>query len=64
MGARRRFAVLTGSKFRIESYPLLASLQDVGGAAAVTILQLEFMLLKQSIHKFVGSSFNQSEFTK
>ena len=37
----------TGSKFRIESYPLLASSQQVGAAAATTILQLEFMLVEQ-----------------
>ena len=45
--ARRRFAAITGSKFHIESYPLVASSQHVGAAAAVTILQLEFMLLEQ-----------------
>ena len=49
MGARRRFPAITGSKFciEIESYPLVASSQHVGAAAAVTILQLEFMLLEQ-----------------
>ena len=47
MGARRRFGAMTGSKFRIESYPLLASSQHVGATAAVTILQLEFMLVEQ-----------------
>ena len=45
--ARRRFVAITGSKFRIESYPLVASSQHVGAAAAVTILQLEFMLVEQ-----------------
>ena len=45
MGARRRFAEITGSKFRIESYPLVTSSEHVG--AAVTILQFEFMLLEQ-----------------
>ena len=55
MGARHRCAAITGSKFRIESYPLVASSQHVGAAAAVTILQLEFML---------GENFNQSEFKK
>ena len=37
---------ITISKFRIDSYPLLASSQHVGAAAAVTILQLEFMLVE------------------
>ena len=45
--ARRRFAAITGSKFLIESYPLMASSHHVGAAAAVTILQLEFMLVEQ-----------------
>ena len=45
--ACRRFAAITGSKFRIESYPLVTSSQHVGAAAAVTILQLEFILLEQ-----------------
>ena len=36
--ARRRFAAITGSKFCIESYPLLASSQQVGATAAVTII--------------------------
>ena len=45
--ARRSFAAITGPKFRIESYPLVASSQHVGAAAAFTILQLEFMLLEQ-----------------
>ena len=36
--ARRRFAAITGSKFRIESYPMLASSQHVGATAAVTII--------------------------
>ena len=45
--ARRRLAAMTGSKFRIESYPLLESSQHVGAAAAVTILLLECMLLEQ-----------------
>ena len=34
--ARRSFAAITGSKFRIKSYPLLASSQHVGAAAAIT----------------------------
>ena len=38
---------ITGSKFCIESYPLVASSQHVGASAAVTILQLEFMLVEQ-----------------
>ena len=44
----------------------MASSHHVGAAAAVSILQLEFMWLnsKQSMHKFVGSNFNQSEFKK
>ena len=45
--ARRRFAAITGSKFRIESYPLVTSSQHVGAAAAFTFLQLEFMLVEQ-----------------
>ena len=45
--ACRRLAAITGSKFRIESYPLVASSQHVGAAAAVTVLQLEFMLVEQ-----------------
>ena len=36
--ARRRFAAITGSKFRIESYPLLARSQHVGATAAVTFI--------------------------
>ena len=32
---------------RIESYPLVASSQHVDAAAAVTVLQLEFMLVEQ-----------------
>ena len=47
MGAlcvRRRFAAITGSNFRIESYPLLARSQHVGATAAVTILLLSFLL--------------------
>ena len=36
--ARRRFAAITGSKFHIESYPLLASSQHVGATAAVPII--------------------------
>ena len=43
--ARRRFAAITGSKFRIKSYRLLASLQHVGATAAVTILFI--MLVEQ-----------------
>ena len=38
LSARRRVAAITGSKFRIESYPLLASSQHVGATAAVTII--------------------------
>ena len=45
--ARHQFAAKTGDKFRIESYPLVASSQHVGAAAVVTILQLEFMLVEQ-----------------
>ena len=45
--ARRRFAAITGSKFRTASYPLLASSQHVGAAAAVTILLFELTLLEQ-----------------
>ena len=45
--ARRRLAAITGSKFRIQSYPFVASSQHVGAAAAVTNLQLEFMLVEQ-----------------
>ena len=32
------FAAITGSKFLIESYPLLASSQHVGATAVVTII--------------------------
>ena len=56
--ARRRLAAITGSKFRIQSggklatrswqaRNLMASSQHVGAAAAVTNLQLEFMLVEQ-----------------
>ena len=45
--AESRFEAITGSKFRIDSYPLVASSQHIGAAAAVTILQLEFMLVEQ-----------------
>ena len=41
--ARRRFAVITRSNFRIKSYPLLASSQHVGATAAVTILLIMFI---------------------
>ena len=40
--ARRRFAAITGSKFRIDSYPLLASSQHAGATAAVTIIDWIF----------------------
>ena len=36
--SRRRFAAITGSKFCLESYPLLASSQNVGATAAVTTI--------------------------
>ena len=36
--AHRRFAAITGSKFRIQSYPLLASSQHIGATAAVTTI--------------------------
>ena len=36
--ARHRFAAITGSKFRIEFYPLLARSHHVGATAAVTIV--------------------------
>ena len=45
--ARRRIAAITGSKFHIESFPLVASSQHVGAAAAVTILQLELIKVEQ-----------------
>ena len=45
--ARRRFAAITGSDFRIESYPLLASSQHVGATEAFTILLLSFLLFEQ-----------------
>ena len=45
--AHRRFTAIAGSKFRIESYTLVASSQHVGAAAAVTFLQLELMLVEQ-----------------
>ena len=35
--SRHRLAAITGSKFCIKSYPQLASSQDVGATAAVTI---------------------------
>ena len=41
------FAAITGGKLRVESYPLVASSEHVGAAAAVTILQLEIMQLEQ-----------------
>ena len=43
--ARRRFAAITGSKFRIKFYLLFASSQQVGATAAATILF--FMFLEQ-----------------
>ena len=48
MRACRRFAAITGSNFRLESYPLLASSQHVGATAAVTILLLSFLLFEQN----------------
>ena len=44
--ARSRFAAITGSNFRIESYPLLASSQHVGATVAVTILLFSFLLFE------------------
>ena len=41
--ARRHFAATTGPKFRIKSYPLLASSQHAGATAAVTILFIMFV---------------------
>ena len=38
---------ITGSKFRIESYLLLASSQHVGTTAVVPLVQLEIMLLER-----------------
>ena len=46
--ARRRFAAITGSKFCIKSYPLLASSQHVGATAAVTILFIMLFLTKDN----------------
>ena len=43
--ARRRLAAITGSKFRIQSCPLLASSQHVGATAAVT--NLFFLFVEQ-----------------
>ena len=43
--ARRRFAVIAGSIFCTESYPLLESSQLVGATAVVTIKFLEKMLI-------------------
>ena len=37
---RRRFAAITGSKYRIKSYPLLASSQHVGVTAAMIIFRV------------------------
>ena len=47
LSARRHLAAITVSNFRIGSYPLVASSQHVDTAAAVTILQLEFVQLEQ-----------------
>ena len=43
------FAAITGSKFRIKSYPLLASSQHVGATAAVTILFIMFVEQKTNL---------------
>ena len=40
--SRFSFAAITDSKFRIKSYPLLASSQHVGATAAVRILRVVF----------------------
>ena len=48
--ARRRFAAITGSKFRIKSHPLLTSSQHVGATAVVTILL--FMFIEQNLTLF------------
>ena len=64
MGARRRFAAITGSKLRIESYPLVASTQHVGAAAAVTVLQFEFMLLEQYTYNQSRNSLAQISTTQ
>ena len=45
--AHRRFAAITGSKFCIESYLLMASSQHFGAIAAVTILLFNFLLFDQ-----------------
>ena len=42
VGARRRLAVITGSKFRMKSCTLMASSQHVGATAAVSILRVVF----------------------
>ena len=46
--ARRRFAVITGSKLRIKSYLLLASSQHVCATAAVIILFIMLVDTKDS----------------
>ena len=38
--ARRHFAAITGSKFRIKSYPLLACSQHVGATASSVLMRV------------------------
>ena len=63
MGALRthlRFAVITGSKFRLKSYPLLASSQHVGATVAVSILRV----VSLCEFSFLASCCRITEFSK
>ena len=51
--ARRRFAAITGSNFRMESFPMLASSLHVGATAAVIILQLSFLFEEWKINVII-----------
>ena len=50
--ARRCFEAITGSKFCIESYPLLASSQHVGATAAATITGWIVCILLAGLSEF------------
>ena len=62
--AHRRFAAITGSKFRLKSYPLLASSQHVGATASSLLMQVVvycelFFLVRLSHYVMSQSVFVQ-----
>ena len=61
VGALRRFAAITGSKFRIQSYPLLASSQHIGATAAVTIIGSIVCILLADCLNFKSTELSLAE---